>query len=163
MDKITIAQILKPQGVHGDVKISVFSDDDFDFSSIKNVFVEDTPATIDKIYKVGGGYAVKLSIIESRNQAEAFRNKFIKVEKSALKLANGRFLMVDLIGKIACLDDGTELGKIVDIQNFGSADVIYISGKKNIMCSHKKGLIEKVGENVVLNNKIFSEVGVYED
>ena len=164
MEKLLIAKILRPQGVKGDVKIALIADKDFDFSKIKQVFIDDTPVSVQKFYSVAGGYAIKFDVINTRNDAELYRNKEIYIDKSVFILPKGKYLMVDLIGKPAVLDSGTNIGKIVDIQNFGSADVIYITGDKNMLCSHKLGLIKQVlADKVILNEEIFRQVAVYED
>lgn len=164
MEKLLIAKILKPQGIKGDVKIALIADKDFDILSLKQVYVNDKLANVQKIYSVSGNLAIKLDIINSRNDAELFRNKEIYINKSDFVLPKNKFLMVDLIGKFAHLDSGDIIGKIVDIQNFGSADVIYISGNKNVLCSHKLGLIKQVlDDKVVLDKEIFKQVAVYED
>ena len=164
MEQLLIAKILKPQGIKGDVKIALLADKDFDLSQIKHVFINGQNVTIQKVYNVSGGLAVKFDIINSRNDAELFRNKDIYIDKSDLSLPAGKYLMVDLINKLVQLDNGCNIGKIVDIQNFGSADVIYISGDKNVLCSHKLGLIKEVlDDKVVIDSEIFKQVSVYED
>lgn len=165
MDKIEIGKIVKAQGIRGDVKVIVFADDSFNFSSIKQVYVNNTIAKVEKIYSVSGGYGVKLDIITSRNQAEEFRNCSVYVDKESINIESGRFFIADLIGKTVVLSTGETLGKITDIQNFGSADVFYISNNgKQILCSHIEGLIKELkDENLVLNAEVFKRVGIYEN
>ena len=162
MKKLEIAKILKPQGIKGDVKIALFARD-INLQDLP-LFVDGKECKVQKFYPVGDGYAIKLDIISSRNDAENFRGKLIEVDKDQIKIEKGKYLVDDLIGKLAVLDSGKQIGKIKSVSNFGSADVIAISGEKEILCSHKQGLIERVeAEKVVFNDKIFEEVAVYED
>lgn len=165
MEKIEIGKIVKPQGIKGDVKVLLFADDDFNLADYTEVYVEDNLAKIQKVYSLSDGcLGVKFDIINTRTNAETFRGKTIYINKSAINLKNGRYFMTDLIGKKAVLTDGTNLGKIVDIQNFGSADVLYIKGVKQILCSHIDGLIVNASkDNVVLDSEIFSRGAVYEN
>ena len=165
MDKIEIAKIVKEQGIKGDVKVIVFADDNFDFSCLKKVYVNNTCANVEKVYKLGNAYGVKLDIIDSRNTASLYKNAIIYANKEDIVIDNDRFFIVDLINKIAVLDNGDVIGKIVDIDNFGSADVFFIkNNNKQVLVSHIDGLIKCVqGQNVVLNSEKFKQVAVYED
>lgn len=165
MDKIEIGKIVKEQGIKGDVKIILFADDDFDLGTIKSVYVNDKIANVEKVYKLNGGYGVKLDIIDSRNTASLYKNASIYVDRVNIKCKEDRYFIVDLLDKDAVLENGTIIGKITDIQNFGSADVIYIKQKdKQVLLSHINGLIETVdGKKVVLNEAKFNQVVVYED
>ena len=51
MEKIIIGQIVKEQGIKGDVKVIVFADKDFDLSCLKTVFVADSEAKVQRVYK----------------------------------------------------------------------------------------------------------------
>ena len=165
MEKIIIGQIVKEQGIKGDVKVIVFADKDFDLSCLKTVFVADSEAKVQRVYKVSGGYGLKLDIINSRNEAGSYKNLYISANKADIARKENRYFIVDLIGKKAVLNSGEQIGKIVDVQNFGSADVIYIkTNGKQVLVSHLEGLIESVdGENVVLNANKFNQGAVYED
>lgn len=165
MEKIEIGKIVKPQGVKGDVKVVLFADNNFDFARVTQVFVENIQANIQKIYTLSDGcYGVKFDIIESRNIAESYRGKPIFVDKNKIELQSGRYFIADLIGKTAELNDGTVVGKITDIQNFGSADVIYIKGTRQVLCSHLDGLIINIADNkVVFAKEVFQRGAVYED
>ncbi|MBQ8468863.1 MAG: 16S rRNA processing protein RimM [Clostridia bacterium] len=166
METFEIAKIIKPQGIKGDIKVQLFVSD-FDYSN-KTVFIEGKPVKIEKSYNVGGGVALKLDCINSRNEAENFRNKIICVDKNSIEVPKGKFLVADLVDKQVCLTDGKELGKIVEVLNFGSADVFLIKSvvpKHFIMASHKQGLIVSVEDSkIIFDEKIYGEVAVdYED
>lgn len=166
MEKIEIAQIVKAQGINGDVKIIVLADDDFDFSQIKEVIIDNKQQSIQKIYKLNSGYGVKFSGIANRNEAELYKNKFVYIDKNKIEQKQGRYLISDLIGKTIVLASGQVIGVLKDIQNFGSADVFYIkNADKQILCSHKEGLIESLDtdDKIIFNDKVFKEVSIYED
>lgn len=165
MEKIEIGKIVKEQGIKGDVKLILFADADFDFSLLKKVYINNKEAMIERCYPVSGGLGVKFDIINSRNLAGTFKNALVYADKQDIECKQDRFFIADLINKTVYLDDGEIIGKLVDVQNFGSADVIYIaSNEKDILVSHIDGLIEKVdGAKVVFNAEKFNQVAVYED
>lgn len=165
MEKIEIGKIVKEQGIKGDVKVIVFADDDFDFASLENVYINNTEAKVEKVYKLNGGLGVKLDIIDSRNTASTYKNTSIFANKEDMVCKKDRYFIADLLNKEVVLNSGEKIGKLVDVQNFGSADVFYIKiDKKQVLASHVDGLIETVDDkNVVLNEQKFKQVAVYED
>ena len=165
MEKIEIGKIVKEQGIKGDVKVIVFADADFNFACLKTVFVNDTEAKVERVYKLNGGLGVKLDIIDSRNTASLYKNASIFANKEDLLCKKGRYFIADLLNKEVVLSSGDAIGKLVDVQNFGSADVIYIKTNKSmVLASHIDGLIESADdEKVVVNAQKFKQVAVYED
>jgi len=166
MEKIIIGQIVKEQGIKGDVKVIVFADKDFDFYCLKSVFVNDIETKVQRVYKVSGGVALKLDIINSRNEAGEYKNAYVYANKADIVCKENHYFIVDLINKKVVLNSGAEIGKMVDVQNFGSADIFYIrtNDKQQVLVSHLEGLIETVDdEKIVLNETIFKQGAVYED
>jgi len=166
MEKFEIARIIKPQGIKGDVKIHLLVPD-FDIAG-KTVYIDGKLTKVERAYNVGGAVAIKLDCINSRNDAENYRNKSIEIDRNEIKIPDGKYLVADLVQKQIFLDSGEFVGKLVDVLNFGSADVFVIKSntpKHYIMCSHKVGLISSVEpDKVILNGKTYKETAVdYED
>ena len=58
------------------------------------------------------------------------------------------------------------IGKVVDINNYGSKDILSIKGTQSIMLPVIDGLITEVSDDekkVILNQDIFEQVAGYED
>ena len=165
MEKIEIGKIVKEQGIKGDVKVIAFADDNFDFSNLKKVYIKGWEAKVERVYKLSGGLGVKLNIINTRNDASLYKNASIFANKEDLKCPKNRYFVADLINKQVVLNTQETIGKLVDVQNFGSADVLYVKTEhKQVLLSHIDGLIESVDdENIVLNAQKFKQVAVYED
>lgn len=165
MEKIEIGKIVKEQGIKGDVKIILFADADFDFSSLKKVYIDSQEAIVEKSYSVSGGIGVKFDIINSRIEAGKFRNKLVYANKADIVCHKNRYFIADLINKLVKLDNELEIGVLVDVQNFGSADVLYLSSnERKILASHIDGLIVSVDDqNIVFNAEKFNQVAIYED
>jgi 16S rRNA processing protein RimM len=63
--------------------------------------------------------------VDDRTAAEALRGTKLFVERALLPMAKGsEFYHADLIGLKAVAADGTPLGKIVSVQNFGAGDLL---------------------------------------
>lgn len=159
MGKIKIGTITKPQALKGafrvkpDIlaikklkKLSEVTIDNKDYM-VESVTIRDTFV----IFKVQG--------IDSCEDAENLRNKSIYGDVD-IDTSN----IFDLVGFDAKVGD--TYGKIVDINNFGSKDLLTIEFDKSCMLPVIDGLIEKIDNDnrvVVLNEEIFNQVAVYEN
>jgi 16S rRNA processing protein RimM len=79
--------------------------------------------------EIGGGMLVmRFAGIDDRNAAEALNGTELHVPRSALPPAEeGEFYHADLIGLAAVAPDGTPVGTVVGVHNFGAGDIIEIA------------------------------------
>lgn len=170
-DYLIIGQIVKPQGVKGQLKVKVLSDDANRFDDIKTVFIkkdENFEVLSVKEADTRGEYAyIMLNGIDDMDAAEKLKNEFLYVDReNALKLEEGKYFICDLIGASISNDIGEELGVLEDILQTGSADIYCVKGKKNLMFPALKKLITIIDVNnkkIIVNSEVLSEVAVYED
>jgi len=171
LDYLIIGQIVKPQGVKGQLKIKVLSEDANRFDNIKTVFMktgEQYEAFTIESSDTRDEYAyITLSNIHDRNAADKLRNKFLYINReNAIKLEADKYFICDLIGIKVYTDSGEKIGILKDILQTGSADIYCIKGKKSLMFPALKKLIEKVDlekEKIIVNGEVLKEVAVYED
>lgn len=128
MKQIQIAKILRPHGVKGAVKVSV-SLSDIPFSTFKQVYLGKTriPSKITKVMPLNGFYSITLDTIKSCDEAEKYRNQPIYVDREAYGVFDDYMLPSDFIGLEVVSTDGKEIGIVVDVENYGSADIISIN------------------------------------
>ncbi|MCL2375458.1 MAG: ribosome maturation factor RimM [Firmicutes bacterium] len=165
---IDIGQIVKPQGVKGAVKVKPFTNDIKRFEKLKSVVIDSVTHKIEEVSFVGGFVVLKFENCASRNEAESFRNKFITVDKSFIPVPKeGEYFIADLIGLAVVDENNKELGKIVQINAFGSADVVECMGKNG---AFRFPFLERIVKEVLLEKKQFcvfkkklGEVIVYDD
>lgn len=169
---ICVAKCNKPQGVRGEIKVTVLMNKPNDICKLTALKTENEANfhNIERIFAVSGGYGVKLSGVDTYEQAMLFKGKLLYASKSEVDLIineNGVYIQ-DLIGKKAVLTDGTFLGEIDDVENFGANDIVFIKSKtyKNLSFANIGGIIEKVdndNKQVVLNKEEFNKVCVYDN
>ena len=128
MQEIQIAKILRPHGVKGAVKVSV-NLPDIPFSTFKNVYLGKAriPSKITKVMPLNGFYSVMLDTITSCDEAEKYRNQPIYINREEYDIFNDVMLPSDYIGLEVKSTDGQTLGIVVDVENYGSADIISIN------------------------------------
>lgn len=165
MDKLTIAEVLKPQGIRGELKIKTFTDFPEDVKAFKTVYIDDVPHKILS-FRVGtdGAAYIGLRGIPDRNAAELFRGKLLKGDRDdAPALNDGQYYIVDIIGLSCETEDGEELGTVKDISNFSSDIYTIEKAGKKILFPAVKGVIKKVdlqAKKIIVDKKIFDEIAV---
>ena len=78
-DKLTVGEVLKPQGIRGELKIKPFTDDAEVFCAFSRVFVGDTPYKVLSVRTGGGAVFLGLKGVADRNAAELLRGKQVYV------------------------------------------------------------------------------------
>ena len=163
--RLVIGQVLKPQGIRGELKIKTFTDFPEDVKAFKTVYIDDTPYKILS-FRVGNDGAVYVGLrgIPDRNAAELFRGKLVQGERDdAPPLEEGRYYVVDILGLSCESEDGEVYGKVVDIQNL-SADVYTIEkAGKRMLFPAVQNVIKRVDfENgkLIVDKQVFAQICV---
>jgi len=126
--EIQIAKILRPHGVKGAVKISA-SITDIPFSIFKKVYLGKNriPSKIVKILPLNGFYSIMLDTIKSCDEAETYRNQPIYINREEYEVFDDMVLSSDYIGAEVKTREGKYIGVVVDVDNYGSADILSIN------------------------------------
>ena len=124
---LMIGTVLKPQGVRGECKIKPYAADVDLFSSWKTLYLEDhgaySPIRV-KTTRIHEGfvYAVLADCV-SANDAEAFRGRDLYIDRvHAAQPEKGSVYIADLIGCVAEDEQGTVIGTLTDVLQYGSVD-----------------------------------------
>ena len=122
--------------------------------------IDNTEYNVESVTLRDAFVIFKLQGIDTCEQAEALRNRevFAMVEIDT----DEHFDLVDF----EVVVDDKKIGTITSIDNFGSKDILSITGARNVMLPVVDGLIVSVDEStkvVTLNKEIMEQVAVYED
>ncbi len=161
---LTIATVLKPQGIRGEIKVLPQTDTPDDMKSFGEVVIE------GETYKVlacraAGGYAyLTLRGVPDRNAAELLRGKQVLADRAcAPELPEGRVYIADVIGCALVTEEGETLGEIVDITPARTDIYTVLVAGKQAMFPAADGVIVSVdaeGGKVTVNKKRFEEVAL---
>ncbi len=124
---ICVGAIAGAFGVRGEAKIKCFTDDPAAVGDYGPLHTEDGKREFKlKLTRpIKGGYAARLSGVETREDAEALKGTRLYADRSALPEPDEEeFYYADLLGLRIESIDGTVLGKIKAVQDFGAGDVI---------------------------------------
>ncbi|MBQ8342608.1 MAG: 16S rRNA processing protein RimM [Clostridia bacterium] len=166
MDRLIIGEVLKPQGIRGELKIKTFTDFPEDVKAFGTVYIDDKPYKILS-FRVGNDGAAYLGLrgIPDRNAAELFRGKKLEGEREdAPALEEGRYYIVDILGLTCVSEEGEELGVVTDVRNLASDVYTIEKAGKSILFPAVKGVIVKVDledKKLIVNKAVFDEIAVY--
>ena len=135
---LLIGQVLRPQGIRGQVKVRPDTDDPGRFESLEMVFLKEgqsyRPVRIEEVSVREGGVFLRLDGAENRDQAEKQRDLMLYVDRAhAVELAENETFICDLIGCDVRDSKGQTIGKIVDVLQPGGNDVYVIKTPKGEM------------------------------
>ena len=158
---IEIAEIIKPQGIKGEVKAMPLTNVLAVFNSLKSCQIGVEEMQIEHLSIRQGFVYIKFKNINTRNDAEKYRNKTIKIEKSLLEEAKEEddFLVDDLIGMLLYDDKGEYVGQIVDILNYGATDIFVIEKEeRQYEVPYVKDVFVSKGKTLIVDSEKLKEV-----
>ena len=166
MSKLVIGEVLKPQGIRGELKIKTFTDFPEDVKEFKTLYIDGVPYKILS-FRVGpdGAAYVGLRGIPDRNAAELFRGKKIEGDREdAPPLEEGQYYIVDIIGLSCETEEGEVLGTVKEVTSLSSDVYTIEKAGKSILFPAVKGVVKKVdldAKKLIVDKKIFDEIAVY--
>ncbi len=126
-DQICVGAIAGAFGVTGEVRLKSFCSDPAAIADYGRLKTETGSTEFDvKILRaVKGGFAARLSGVDSKEQADALRGTELFVDRENFpNLPDDEFYHADLVGLLALDTGGTELGRIKAVQNHGAGDLL---------------------------------------
>lgn len=151
MEYIEIGQIVNTNGLKGVVKVNPFTDDISKFEELKYVYIqlknELKKVKIEQVRYNKNQVLLKLEGIDSIEEAEKYRNFYLKTEKESQEdLGEDTYYIVDLIGLDVYTAKNEYLGKIEDVFPTGSNDVYVVKDNlgKQILIPAIADVVKKV-------------------
>ncbi len=165
MELVELGKVVKLHGYLGLMKINTKYDKGFDIKKIVTLFDENNNQfKVTRIFQNPDAVVVGLEGVDLEKAKTYIGKKFYALRE----VVSGKILFEDLKGSIIELSDGTMLGKIIDVQDFGAAEVVYFKSLagKEYMFPNASGVIlsfDYKTKNLVLDTTRFKEVCDYED
>ncbi len=125
-DFIAVGRVLGAHGIHGDLRIELLTDNPGRFAAGKRLFINGTPYTVAGSRKMAQLGLLKLTGIETRDQAHALRDTILAVPTSDVPKAKRGYYHHQLIGLRVVSTAGEELGLLVEIAATGANDVYLV-------------------------------------
>lgn len=171
MDHFRIAQILRPHGIRGEVKVYPLTDDISRFKRLHEAYLERAgqyePVVVDGSKNAAGAVVLHIVGYDDPDQAEKLRGLYLCVDREhAVKLPKGVYFVSDMIGCKVESSEGVILGVLTDVYETNANDVYVIEGERRLTVPALKKLLNVVDieqKRIVLDAAVLSEVGLFED
>ena len=171
---IQIGEIVKPQGIRGEVKLKAMTSDMTRYARLKTVFLkkkkgECVPCKVLKGRAYDGFAFLQLEGVGDRNQAELLRGVEVYVDREhAIDLDEDENFVVDLIGLEAQDTQGEVIGELVDVLTPNQICDVYVfdTPRGEMMIPALRRVVKEVDldeETITLDEAVLPEVAVWSD
>lgn len=162
--KQLLGKIIKPQGVKGELKVYPTDSDLSIYKNVKNVFIDNEKITLSNFAIRQQFIYIKLPNCNDRNLAEKYRNKQIFVDSNELKLKDNMYFTDDMLNKDVVSESGEYIGILVDIESYGSADVLTIlEDKREYKIPFLTSIVLNINQDSIIVDKAkYDEVKICE-
>lgn len=127
--RVLLGRIAGAHGIRGEVRITAFTAEPGAIGAY-GPLEDEGGARLFEIASLRAGpkgVIARLKGVGDRNAAEALAGTDLYVDRALLpKPGEGDFYIADLIGLVAVTSEGSALGKVVAVQNFGAGDLLEI-------------------------------------
>ena len=147
--QVCLGVVTGPHGVQGAVRIKSFTEAPEDVARY-GPLTDETGVRRFELRLIGAGKGVviaRLAGVENRNQAETLRGLRLYLPRSALPQPDAEeYYHADLIGLEAVLGDGTPVGRVRAIHDFGAGDTLELTrpGASPVMVPFTRAVIPSV-------------------
>jgi len=149
-ERICVAQIGGAHGLRGEVKLKSFTADPMAVKTYGPLTTEDRSASfeIEALRPAKGHLVARFRGIDDRDAAERLANLRLFVPRERLPPpAADEYYHADLIGLCAVTADGTEIGTVAAVHDFGAGDILELqpnAGGTSIMVPFTAAFVPSV-------------------
>lgn len=138
MERIVIGEVLKPQGIKGEIKVYPLTDNGNRFKKLNEVFLSDGKTeTGCKVKGVRvdpkGIVYLYLEEIDTLEKAEKYRGFQVRIDRTEVPPLKDRWYYFELEG-MKVYENDIFLGTLIRVQETGANDVYLVKGGKGEIC-----------------------------
>ena len=163
-DKLTVAVILKPQGIRGEIKVKALCDSAEDLLGLKRVFIDGTEYSVMGARGQGDFAYLSLRGVFDRNAAELLRGKEVEALRSDMpELPEGTYYIADLTGCAVLTEQGEVIGEVTSVTPAQTDIYTLATPSGEVSFAAAEGVISSVdveNKKITVNKKRFKEVSV---
>lgn len=164
MDRLSVAVVLKPQGIRGEVKVKALCDSAEDLKNLKRVYIDGAEYGVLSVRAQGETGYITLKGVFDRNQAELLRGKELMAEREDMpELPEDTFYIADLIDCEVVTLNGEYIGKVTSVTPARTDIYTLLTPKGEVSFPAADGVIDSVdteNKKITVNKKRFKEVCV---
>lgn len=146
--RVCLGRASGARGLKGEVRIRTFTDDPLSFAAYGPVATEDGSRQfkILDVKPAKDGVTARFEGVKTREEAEALKGVEFFVDRDRLPKAEDdeEFYHADLVGLVAVSGEGSALGQIIAVQNYGAGDLLEIrpaTGGKSVLVPFTREIV----------------------
>lgn len=165
MELVSLGKVVKLHGYLGQMKVNTKYDKDFSIKNITKIYDEKgTEYSVNRIFSNTDSVVVGLDGVDLE-KSKTFIGKELFIDR---ELVSEKILIEDLKDSRILFEDGNVLGKIVDVQDYGAAEVFYVAQEngKELLFPNVNGVIlsfDYKQKSLIISKDKLKEVADYED
>ena len=152
--RITLAAVAGAHGIKGEVRLKLFSDSAESLAQHPRLFVGGVERKLTNIRAAGTGAVARFEGIADRSAAEGLRGSLVEIDREALPpLDEGEYYHADLVGTLCVDHEGSAIGSVVAVENFGASDLLEVEkadGRRSLI-PFQPGIAELEDGRIVLD------------
>lgn len=161
---LTVATVLKPQGIRGEIKVIALTDAAEDLAAFDKVVIGGVEYAVLSVRAQGEFAYLTLKGVADRNAAELLRGKSVDIIRDqAPPLPEGRYYIADLIGCAVTDENGCNIGSVLSVTPARTDIYVLEKDGKQITFAAAEGVITDIdiyGGKITVNLKRFKEVSL---
>ena len=173
VEYIQIGEIVKPQGIRGEVKLRAMTSDMDRYARLETVYLKEggkyVPHKVRKGRSYDGFAFLTLEGVTDRNQAELLRGTEVYVDREhAVELDEDENFICDLEGLEAYDTQGNHIGTLREVLTPNQICDVYVfdTPRGEMMIPALRRVVKEVDldeEKIILDETVLPEVAVWED
>jgi 16S rRNA processing protein RimM len=152
--RVALAAVAGAHGVKGEARLKLFTDSIASLAQHAKVFVGGSEYRLLGVREGGKTAIVRFEGIFDRSAVEALRGQLVEVDRTDLPpLEEGEYYHSDLIG-LPCVDrDGTAVGIVASVENFGAGDLLEVelAGGRRSLIPYREGIADLEDGRIALD------------
>lgn len=170
---LQIGEIVKPQGIRGEVKLRAMTSDMDRYARLETVYLKEgknyVPRKVLKGRSYDGFAFLMLEGVHDRNQAELLRGTEVYIDRAhAVELDEDENFICDLEGLEAYDTKGNHIGTLREVLTPNQICDVYVfdTPRGEMMIPALRRVVKEVDldeEKIILDEAVLPEVAVWED
>jgi len=170
---LQIGEIVKPQGIRGEVKLRAMTSDMDRYARLETVYLKEGKSFVPRKVLKGRSYDgfafLTLEGVTDRNQAELLRGTEVYVDREhAVELDEDENFICDLEGLEAYDTQGNPIGTLREVLTPNQICDVYVfdTPRGEMMIPALRRVVKEVDldeEKIILDETVLPEVAVWED
>lgn len=125
---IALAEVARPHGVRGELRLRVFNADSDLLLDVETVRVNDKEKIVDYARRANEAILMKLRGVDDRDVADTLRGAKISLRRDQFpELEEGEFYVCDVEGARVVFE-GKDVGKVTTIRSYPSVEAMVVEG-----------------------------------